>query len=241
MTQPAAWTLALVAVLTISMSASAATLTGVAQANPVSPADLTALSVGGDWAVWTSTSNPRANGTPNNRKDNVTALIGDVSNILGANTRGVTVSSTQQISYTDGVSPTTATGVTVSGITSTALSTSGAGVELDITGDPSQGLFVRLFVAGYRKVGTLTATLNGATTYTDSSFSWGDDKIGRLYLLHFQPDNVSDLLHISFTGAGSSSNSHVLLSAVTVAVPTPASLPAGLGLLSLITLRRRRR
>lgn len=244
MTQPVAWALALVAVLTISMSASAATLTGFAQANPTSPADLTALSVGGDWAIWTDTSDPRPDGEPDNRKDNVAPLIGDVSALIDAQgeVRGVGTASTQHFTYSDGlVSPFSVGDVQPSGVTDDTLSTFGQGVALDITGDPSQVLFVRLFVAGFRATGNLTATLNNTAGYSDNSFSWAETKTGRLYLLAFQPDSVGDLLHIEYSASGVGGSGHVLLSAVTVAVPTPASLPAGLGLLSLITLRRRRR
>jgi hypothetical protein len=231
---------AAVAALVITASASAAMLSGQAYSSVSSPADLTDFSEGGDWALWNSSASP-SSGVPNNRKAGVTPLIGDVSPLVGANARGVTAASLLKFSYDDGVSPTSASNVDAFGITDASLNTSGAGVELDITGDPSKLLFVRLFVAGFRATGNLTATLAGATTYTDSSLSWTESKVGRMYLLRFQPDNVSDKLHIEYSASSTGSNGHLLLSAVAVAVPTPAALPAGLGLLSLITLRRSRR
>lgn len=231
---------ALVAALMSAGVASAATLTGQAFSSVNSPANLTDFSEDGDWALWNSSASP-SSGVPNNRKADVTALIGDVSPLVGANARGVTVASLLQFSYTDGVSPASASNVDAFGITDASLDTSGAGVELDITGDPSKLLFVRLFVAGFRATGNLTATLAGATTYTDSSLSWTESKLGRMYLLRFQPDNISDKLHIEFSASSTGGSGHLLLSAVTVAAPTPAALPAGLGLLSLITLRRHRR
>ncbi len=117
------------------------------------------------------------------------------------------------------------------------------GFSLDITGDTTRAETVSVYVGGYNAKGNMTATLAGATTYTDSSVTYpiAGPKNSRVYTFMFQPDNVSDKLHIVFTQSNSGdANGHVLLSAVAV-TPEPASLATATLATGGLLLRRRRK
>jgi hypothetical protein len=113
---------------------------------------------------------------------------------------------------------------------------------LSVTGDPLTTETVKFYVAGFNGTGTLTATLNGATAYTDSSRTYGGTRSGALYTLTFKPDSASDLLQVSYVlqSVSGGGNANVDLQAVAVAVPEPTALGVlGVGAVGLMRRRRR--
>ena len=224
-----------------SLSASAATLSGSVTTSVSSPVNLTNEGPV-DWAIWDYTAAAQGtSGAPSNRKLGGTA-IGNMSAVVGT-PRGITGTfSPPTYTYTNGTSPASATAAAIGAITDTSVNVVGSGWRLSVTGDPLTTETVKLYVAGFNGTGTLTATLNGATTYTDSSRVYGGTRSGALYALTFKPDSASDVLQVSYVlqSVSGSGNANVDLQAVAVAVPEPA----GLGLLAIGavgTLRRRQR
>jgi hypothetical protein len=224
-------------------SASAALLSGSPSASPPQPENLTTDGTF-DWAIWNYTTNP-INGTNNipasNRKNGVTALISNVTTLLG-NGRGTTTTTpTQTYTYTDGVSPTSITNATQGEVFDTTLNNSNAGVSFTITaGQAGVPETVKVFLTGFQATPTFTATLPGAPTYTDSSFTYVGSRPPRMYTLNFTPDNTGDLLTITYKiGTSTDAFSNVDLQAVTVA-PEPASLGLLAAAAGGLLLRRRR-
>jgi hypothetical protein len=231
----------------MSGSAAAAILTGV-YGTAGAPANLTADGKV-DWAIYTQTataSYASANAPPDNRKA-AAAVIGNVTPAGNTNNlRGVGGTNTT-FTYADGTSPATFAPATVGGIANTVLDTTGVGYQFTVAGDASQTLFVAVYVGGFNTAAnTFTATLNGATMYTDTTsvFGGSNPKAAGRYNLAFRPDAAGDLLTIRYTltnNAVTNDNSHVLLQAVSVStVPEPAT--AGIllvGAAGLLTRRRR--
>ena len=224
-------------------SASAASLSGSVTTTVPSPVNLTAEGAL-DWAIWDyRASGSGASGAPSNRKLGGTA-IGNASAINGT-LRGITGTvPAPEYAYTDGTSPTSAAGGLIGAITDNVLNTAGPGVRVSITGDPTGERIAKVFVTGFNGTGTFTATLNGATTYTDSSVSYGATRFPAVYTLTYRPDSATDVLTVSYriqsTNGGGNTNMDLQAVAVSAA---PVPEPVGLGVLGVagLVLGRRRR
>jgi hypothetical protein len=220
--------------------AGAAVLTG--SVSTTAPANVNLTGEGTvDWAVWDyQAGTAGTSGVPSNRKAGGSA-VGTVTAVLGT-PRGITGTlSPPTYTYTNGTSPTSATAAVIGAITDTSINAVGSGVRLNIAGDPTKVEVVRLYVAGFNAVGTLTAQLNGATTYVDSSASYGGSRTGSVYTLSFQPNTAADLLQVSYTiqSLNTGGNANVDLQAVTVGVPEPTAI--GAAAVAAIGLLARRR
>lgn len=222
--------------------ASAATLTGSVSTIPPAVVNLTTEGTA-DWAIWDyQTSATGTSGAPSNRKAGG-ALIGNMTAALGT-PRGITGTATPpNYNYTNGTSPVSATNVSIGAVTDTSVNVLGSGYRLSITGTPAVPETVIVYTSLFNATGTFTATLNGATTYTNSTpTSANSVRQAAVYSLTFQPNTAGDLLQISYTvnSLNTGGNSNLDLQAVTVAVPEPGSaalLCAG----GLVLLRRRSR
>lgn len=233
--------LALVGVL--SASASAAVITGTPVGSPPLPANLTAAGTL-DWAVWNHSDQAGfASMSPSHRMLNGAGIISNATAVGGdGQVRGSSTLSNVTVSFTNGIGGTSASGMGVAGVFNHELNTNGSGVQVDIT-LPNPGQYaVSIWVSGRSGQGVLTAALPGATTYTNSAYTYTTNKLARLYQLDVTADNPMDVLNISYVLANSANNSsHALIAAVAVsAVPEPTAL-AGLGLLGVGLLSRRRR
>ncbi len=219
--------LGLALVFLISTTASAAVLQGSVNNTIDGNQNLTYLG-DVDWAIWNKEGASATSGSPTNRKNGGSA-ISDVAAVGGGGVRGLNAIASPanfDFTYLDGTSPTSQVDFLPRAIGNTQLNKVGAGVSFTIDGDPSHPRIASIFVSGYQADGQLTASLNGATTYVDSSPSYAGTKVATLYEIMFQPDNASDVLTVEFVPtAVSNSNAHVELAAVAVqAIPEPATL-----------------
>jgi hypothetical protein len=219
-----------------------AVLTGSVNIDPPLGVNLT-TSGSLDWAIWNTTSSTAlSERAPTNTKSDGAGLIGDISGLGGSSgsVRGYG-GAEQTYSYTDGVSPETLTDSTQGFVGNATLDSVGAGVTLTIVGDPFQPLRVDIWTTGFRATGELTASLEGAANVVLLS-SYEADKVPALFSFVFQPDEISDVLTISYimtVDAGTSA--HVGIQAIAVsAVPEPSAalLLAG-GLIAVVVFRRR--
>jgi hypothetical protein len=223
-----------------SGAASAAVLNG--SVSTTSPANVNLTAEGTiDWAIWDYQSGTTGTtGAPSNKKVGGSAVSG-VTALLGT-PRGITGTATPPTyTYADGTSPVAATAAAIGGITDTSINVLGSGFKLNVTGNALLPETVRVYVDVFNAVGTMTATLNGATTYSNSSISSNATRIGGVYTFTFQPNVSTDTLQLNYSistlNTGGSSN--VSLQAATVGVPEPASLGL-VGAAGMLLLRRRR-
>lgn len=229
------------AVLGLAHRAPAALLNGSVTTSAPTSVDLTSDGTV-DWAIWDyQTSSTGTSGAPSNRKAGGTA-IGSASALLGT-PRGISgTSAPPKYTYTNGTAPVSATAVSIGALTDTSINATNSGFMLSIAGNPSQAETVKIVVDAYNAIGNFTATLNGATTYTDSSLnSSASSRLPAVYTLTFQPDTAADLLTIKYsigtlTGNGSS---NVDLQAVSVA-PEPGAAGLLCAAAAATLLRRRR-
>jgi hypothetical protein len=220
--------------------ASAAVLNG--SVSTTSPANVNLTAEGTiDWAIWDyQVGTTGTTGAPSNKKIGGSA-VSSVTALLGT-PRGITGTSTPPTyTYADGTSPVAATAAAIGGITDTSINTLGSGFKLNITGNSLLPETVRVYVDVFNAVGTMTATLNGATTYSNSSIGSNATRIGGVYTFTFQPNVSTDTLQLNYSistlNTGGSSN--VSLQAASVGVPEPASLGL-VGAAGMLLLRRRR-
>jgi hypothetical protein len=226
------------------------TLDGVQRINAAvsSPVNLT-LQGSLDWAYWapnTGTSVPPLVAPTNEKLGG--SLIGSLDTIGGGGLRGSTTSTTvERYSFTDGTSPTAGTNASLAGLifnSQTGTSGNGKGLQLSITGDPTEERIVTLYLGAFGTTSNLTLTLNGvALPITDSQvFTNANPKHIDVYTVRFQPDSAADLLLVQYTASAitETTNGHVGLQAVTVsAVPEPGV--ASFLCLGALALCRRRR
>lgn len=229
------------------LSAHAALILGTAESKSAESFDLTALG-GTDWACWSTSANP-AGGTPTNRKSGGVLVTGLYA-VGGGSLRGSS-SGTQPgitFTYTDGTSPASGSFVKPTGLFNTQLDTVGAGVGLSITLPTADTYLISVWGGAFGSVGvqgTFTASLPGATTYSDSSLTDNYDttKNSMLYQLTVTPDNANDVLALSLVlgSQTASANEHVLINGVTLNVIPEPGTPVLLGLAGLAAVLRRRR
>jgi len=242
----------------LASSATAATLSGFVAASSSSslgtgPLNANLTGTGGiDWALWNDVSNSAVSSfAPTNWKAsdplglhsvNITPV--PVVGQSASNTvRGSSSTTTTTFSYTDGTSPTSASGT--SGLVfNNDLNFSGTGIQLQIKGDPAQLLQLDIWAGGFAATGNLTVTLPNATpvTLTSQAYSSIAPKDATLFTLFYQPDSASDLLTIAYTASNTTTNGHVAIQAVSIAaVPEPATATLILGTLALGGFSRRRK
>lgn len=234
----------LTAVLCVFASpAHAASVTGsasvVASADPAF--NLTALG-NVDWAYWETTASSTSGDATNEKAG--ASVVGSLSAINGTGLRGSTANTKADFTFTDGTSPVSTTVNNVSGVFNQTLNIEDVGLSLDLTLPTAKTYTVYLWLSIYDGTGTLTATLPTASLTDDTNLSaaLGTEKFTYLYTLEVTADNPGEVLNLDLVLGvnGTDGNlSHVLIDGVAVSIPTPASLPAGLGLLVLACMKRR--
>ncbi|WAC19120.1 PEP-CTERM sorting domain-containing protein [Luteolibacter sp. SL250] len=170
---------------------------------------------------------------------------GGTGNLQGSGTLGATF-----FTYSNGADPgSLSPPLKIGTAFSSTLDLEGTGMGFTVTGDPSQLYRVSIWAVGFNGQGTLTASLNGATSLPLVTQTFINAKAPVLFTIEFQPDSATDLLHLSYilttdtpNGSGTTGkNSHVAIQAVTVeAIPEPSAALALLGAFGLAGIRRRR-
>jgi hypothetical protein len=237
----------------VSVPAPAAVLTGSVSTTVTGPVNLTTEGTT-DWAVWNYSTNPittpaSQTAGPSNRKAAVTPAIGSATTLVG-NARGTSSTlPTLTYTYTDGTSPTTLSPPATQGVLfDTTLNNTSAGFTFNITtGVAGVPEVVKLYLSGFGTTPTLTATLPGATAYTDNSVTYPDTaRPVTVYTLDVTPDHTGDLLAVKYQSTANNpgnGNANADLQAVTVgSVPEPSA--AGLlaaGAAGVLARRPRRR
>jgi len=214
-----------------------------------------------NWAAWDSRTNanpstPRpatntlgpalAPGTPGYISP-LTGVGGTTGNLQGSSTLGAAF-----FNYTNGAVTTSLGAPSKFGTAfNSTLDLPGTGMSLTVAGDPQNIYRVSVWASGFNGQGTLVASLNGATSLSLVTQTFGNGKAPVLFTIEFRPENASDLLNLSYTLTTDTpnspspstvgSNSHVAIQAVTVEVIPEASSAAVLmgGLLMLGCVRRR--
>lgn len=206
-----------------------------------------------DWALWNDTDGTSIgsaapvnwkSGDPLGLKNvNITpiAVNGQPSSAF---VRGSSLTTTTTFSYTDGASPASASGATPGMVFNADLAFAGAGVQLQIKGDPTHLLQLDIWAGGFSSTGSLTLTLPGTAplTLTSQPYSGTTPKDATLYTVFYQPDSASDLLTLAYTVTAPSTNGHVGFQAISIStVPEPATGTLLLGTLAFCGFSRRRR
>lgn len=233
----------------------AAVLSGTVNTSPGSTVNLS-TDGGLNWALWSVTSDTLTSTTTNSRAstnhksggpaEGGAGYISGISAVGGTSqVRGSTSLPAITYTYSDGSSPASLSPAAKQGtiFNSKFDDTTGVGLSLTVTGDPSQLYRVNVWATGYSGVGQITATLNNATEVQLLSQTFDNTKQPVLFTFEFQPDSAADLLHLSYIlhTDGGLNSSHIEIQAVTVTViPEPSSLAVA-GLFGGLALVRRRR
>jgi len=230
----------------------AASLSGFSNLSP--DMDISLTNTGSlDWAIWDANSDTAfAEKVTTNIKSGGPGVISSITAVAGdGSVRGAS-DGLQTFTYVDGVSPTSQFNSTIGMTINNSLGSIGPGVQLSVTGDSSLMYQVDIWTTGFRSVGEMTASLNGAddvVLYTDEFGTNGATaKVGQLFTFYFQPDSNSDLLNLSFVtsavNASDANFAHVGIQAVAVTVvPEPHTTALLLGASAVVlavSLRRRR-
>jgi hypothetical protein len=167
--------------------------------------------VGGyDWVYWNST-------TPTNMKLGSPGAISGLSPVGLQSLRAPSSSGSTFFSYTDGTSPASETDITLKGAYNT-LNAEGSGLSVSIT-LPTTDIYTVTFVGmAYNCTAQMTATLDGATTFVDSSFTQSlAEKWSGIYTFTVQPDEAGAVLKLDFINLSTvDSSAHVRVQAVAV-------------------------
>lgn len=239
----------------MAAEASAAILTGTVIEN--APGTGTTLDAGTvlNWAAWNNTSSTQTLSAAATNSLSGGPTVSQPGFISAITSAGVVTSGTPVGHNVRGAGGTAyqyawtgRTSGTIGYILDGNLAEVGEGVKFTVTGGttlPADQFYrVNVWATGFRAIGELTATLNGATTIDLLSRSFTDAKEATLFQIDFRPDNASDLLQISYVldeAVGGLGSYHVGIQAVSVEIiPEPsAALLAAAG--GLIMFRRRRR
>jgi len=198
-----------------------------------------------DWAYWSQITNG-ASAAPSNDKSGGTA-ISDLGIAGGTDRQASGVNTVEKYRFTDGTSPTSATNVSLGGLVfNNRLGTNaaGKGLPLQIAGDPASERVLSLSPGGFGAPGILALTLAGiGSPGIDGTqvFTTAAPKNIAIYTLRFKPDQLGDLLPISYTAASitDTKSGQVGIEAVTVAaIPEPRAMT--LGLVGMLLIFRRR-
>ncbi|MBI1367542.1 MAG: hypothetical protein GC162_02695 [Planctomycetes bacterium] len=230
-----------------AVPAPAATITGTTtNLSTVTSFDLTSLGHD-DWAYWNTTAASGHSGAPTNEK-NGASLINSMSIVGSGTLRGSSSSSQPRASYsfTNGTSPASGSVAQATGLFSTVLDTNGVGVKFTITLPTVDTYIVNVWAGVFGGTATFTASMTGATSFTNAFTAANlTPKPTNQYRLFVTPDNANDVLTISMVMTADNttqgSSQAFITGAAVTGIPTPAALPAGLTLLSLVGLRRRGR
>lgn len=230
----------------------AGTITGIGSPTTVNSGNPVNISTAGTsgWAYWDDASSSAVSAyAATNTKNSNNVTISSVTNVnSGGFVRGSSGTLTDAtFRFSDGVSPVSGTQQT-HGVFSSSLAALNSGVSFSITLPDVNTYTIQIWVSGYEATGTFTALMAGATTYTDSSFTYDVVPTAKLYTLTVNPDSANQVLTLSYTlkainDTGVGQSAHVMLNGVAVraaAVPEAASLGLlGLGAATLLVSRRR--
>lgn len=248
------------AILAISATAHAATVTGSYTAAPNATPETSYLLPSGtdtDWGYFNQAGSPtvavtsyNANNTSSTGPRTFTASV-----LNGGNVRGpadiVKGAPFSYFDFTNGDPTISGTDIRPSGIFNSVLGasgvTAGAGIQTTLTGFTTQSL-ISVWVYNFSAKGTFDVFINGTLSYTETvaipTANPTDGKAGYLFSLNFTPDSASDSVNIQYRMTDrleTDGNAHVGLQAIAI---SPIPEPASLALLALgassFGLRRRR-
>lgn len=201
-----------------------------------------------DWIIWGTTASGEiaSKGATNSKSGG--SLFGALGPATTGDIRGG-LSSTQQFTYTDGTSPVSETAAVTKGLIFDAnLESLNEGVRFTIAGDPTTERVLKIWGSGFDGVGTLTASLAGASNVNLLSQTYGTPtghtKSPTLFTINYRPDTAGDLLTVQYvlTTNNAGANAHVGITAAAVsAVPEPSAALAGAGACAVMGMLRRRR
>lgn len=202
-----------------------------------------------DWSVWKKvTGTDLTYNVATNTKASSTA-ISDLFLVGTTTTPGYRASTnsspTWDFTYTGGVSPTEGTLADVNGVFHPDVAASGKGVGLTVTLPTTDLYRITLFVSGYDTIASLSASLSGATTVTNTSFTPGLPvaavKQTGYFTIDARADAIGDVLTLELINTTNRTSSHVVIAAASVQViPEPSSLVL-LGAIPALGFIRRRR
>lgn len=248
-------------------SVNAALLTGSMTPIPGSTTyDLTALGEL-DWAYWNSNSNTTSSSaSPTNRKSGGSLISNASPYSFGTLVRSSSsTNTTSDFSYSlDGSSPASGTASNVSGVFNATLGPELSGPQPGVTFTialPMAGTTYGIQIWGAQYYtqdavdsgvtsedsdglgGIFTASLSGATSFTNNAFVAGNEKPSALYQISATPDNNGDLLTLTYVlnADAISGNAHVIFNGAAISaaavIPEPSVfiMLGGFGLLLLIS------
>lgn len=178
-----------------------------------------------DWAYWHEPVNLGSSGAPTNSKAGASAI----SNVTPANGGGLRGSANgnhgaHDYTFRDGVTPGSGTVIDPIGILENGFDV-GDGILVDITLPKTVEYTIHVWVSAYRTTGRLTASINGAVDYVDTSLVGGSgsgDPIlfdSGYYQLTVRPSFANDVLTLRYDVLVDNGTSFVVLSAVAVQPP----------------------
>lgn len=238
------------AIAALSISANAATIAGSFSSTTASGAPLGTTGAL-DWRIW-DTNNGAINAFPAgtvplyNEKSGATALSNLTANFGTAGT-GSEFLPGHTYTYSDGTLPTAETatqqGVSIAG---SAADLAGSSFGFTVTTASTLQHTLTIYGAHTRIGSTITLSLTGATTNVKTLATSGTSTNNWIYTATFTPDTAGDVLTISYTPDGVSTDAtnggnRLRFGAAAVsAIPEPSSSLLLLGTLGALALRRRR-
>lgn len=196
----------------------------VEEASVEAPFELTALGEL-DWAYWNTSANPAPSGDPTNRKTGG-SMIGAISAVGGTGIRGAGSAATGTYDFTDGTSPASGSGITLTGLLNQSLGSANTGVELTMT-LPTAGTYeILVWTPNYSNSVSatfeLTATIGGET-YLSPLVGGGNPPLTHIHTLTVTADSPDQVLTLSnvIRTVGTDGNGHARISAVAVSAGVP--------------------